>query len=258
MQSGTKSTEINAVQMDTVSPHQNATWRSRLELVATLLLISLTLTLGWFTLSDRLRPAAKRGGTSERMPESAVVNVADASIRGDRSARVAVVLFSDFECSYCASAAQILVPQLDREYIKTKKVFLVWRHYPLSIHPSARGASEAVECAGRQGRFWDLHDWAFNHQKELRPPHLRGAAEGLGADIQAFDACISDPRTKSKIDGDLALGKDLDVTGTPTWFVGSATPGGRVKLIQRIGGAGSFEVLKRAIEGVLGSTKSGN
>lgn len=236
--------------------NQSSKWKSRVELLSTILLVLVTLMVGGFALADRVRPGPSRGRSGEIgvKPVSPPISmtVADAPMKGDRRAKVALVVFSDFECPVCARAARELMPQIESRYVDTGKALLVWRHYPLPIHPSARGAAEAAQCADRQGKFWTLHDWAFAHQTELRSDRLRGAAERLGLDMRAFDACISG-ETAEKIASDVALANQLDVEGTPTWFFGTRESNGTVRLVKRITGLGPVEVYATTIDTVAQS-----
>jgi protein-disulfide isomerase len=128
---------------------QSTRWKSRLEWLATILLLLVTLMVGTFALLDRVRPAPSRARSSQVGVKPVVppipMPLTDAPVKGSRGAKVALVLFSDFECPVCARAAQELMPQLVARYIDTGKALLVWRHYPLRIHifgaPSCGGGS---------------------------------------------------------------------------------------------------------------------
>ncbi len=242
--------------MNEPSINQSSKWKSRLELLATVLLVLVTLMVGGFELLDRVRPAPSRaparGGGAQAVVPPIRMPLADAPVKGSRGAKVALVLFSEFECPVCARAARDLLPLLVARYVDTGKVLLVWRHYPLPIHSSARGAAEAAECAGRQGEFWRLHDWAFAHQEELTPVRLRDAAERLGLDMPAFDKCMGGEAAET-ITSDIALANRLDVEGTPTWFLGTIEPDESVNLVNRIAGLGPVDVYERVIDRVVES-----
>lgn len=98
--------------------------------------------------------------TSQYAEKTAVdVKVTDADhVEGDASAKVTLVEYSDFECPYCMNHASTL-KQILEEY--SGKVRLVYRHFPLSFHANAQLAAEASECAGDQGKFWEMHDKLF-------------------------------------------------------------------------------------------------
>lgn len=232
-------------------PNITSSWKSRFELFATVLLVLVTLMIGGFALADRLRTVPSleppRGVGVKPVLTSISIPVADAPVQGSRNAKVALVLFSDFECPVCARAAQEVLPQLKARYIDTGKVLLVWQHYPLPIHSSARGAAEAAECASRQGKFWEIHDWAFAHQQGLQSDRLREAAEGLGLDMRVFGRCTGG-EAADRIARNMALAEQLDVSGTPTWFVGTVDAEGIVKPVDRITGLGPVDVYANAID----------
>jgi protein-disulfide isomerase len=136
--------------------------------------------------------------------------------RGDASARVVILLFSDFECPYCARVEPVLA-----EVRKTfdKDVQVVFKHYPLPIHPRAPLAHEAAVEAARQGRFWEMHDAVFADQQRLDRADLIARAGQLGLDTAAFAAALDDRRHQATVLRDAAEARALGVTGTPTLFV---------------------------------------
>lgn len=251
--------ERNASRGREMSEHHNSRTgklKARFDLLATILLVVVTLMVGGFVLVDRVRPAPSRrpprGLGVKSVSPPVRVPLADAPVKGSSGARVALVLFSEFECPVCARAAFELMPRFVARYVDTGKVLLVWRHYPLPIHSSARRAAEAAECASRQGRFWELHDWAFAHQNELGGDGLMDAAESLGLDMAVFDRCIGG-EADERIETDIALARQLDVEGTPTWFFGALEENYTVKLTSRISGVGPVEVYEQALDSVLQS-----
>ena len=136
--------------------------------------------------------------------------------RGTPAARVVILLFSDFECSYCARVEPVLL-----EVRKTFEadVQVVFKHNPLAIHPHAPLAHEAAVEAARQGRFWEMHDLLFANQPRFDLPQLVGYAEKLGLDMAAFQAALADHRHKAAVDRDVAEAQALGITGTPTLYV---------------------------------------
>ena len=232
---------------------------ARLELSATILLIVVALLVGGITVWDRLSPQPTQAAgvrPPSPPPPQDPISIEGAPILGDRNAKVAVIVFSDFECPYCGRSARDVLPEVDRQYLRTGKVFLAWRHYPLPEHKNALKAAEAAECAARDGKFWALHDWAFRHQTELVRANLLAAATTLGLDPTAFGACL-DGQTTAKVKADLDASKGFAITGTPTWFVGVVQADARVKVTDRLEGARPFADFQRAIDKVLPSDGQG-
>jgi len=161
-----------------------------------------------------LRAAAKIETLLEQ-PRVAIAGTGHA--KGPAGAAVTVIEFSDYECPFCRRAEPV-VAQMLREY--AGRVRFEYRHFPLeSIHPLARGASEAAVCADEQGRFWEYHQQLFAEGKGLAKPQLLEHANKAGLDPNAFQACLADGRARARVDADLAAGKAAGVTGTPAFFV---------------------------------------
>ena len=113
------------------------------------------------------------------------------------------------------------------------KAQLVFQQMPLEMHPFAVGAAVAAECAGRQGKFWEMHDAMFADQKSLDAAALHASATKLKLNMKSFDACVADDTVATSLKASAQRAKDLSVSGTPTFFVGTMQADGRVKVTQR-------------------------
>jgi len=101
-----------------------------------------------------------------------------------------------------------------------KDVRFVYKQFPLEqIHPNAMNASKASLAAGKQGKFWEMHDELFKIAKDLSMPNIRQKAEELKLDLKKFDADMAAPETEKAVRDDLAAGRTADVSGTPTLFI---------------------------------------
>ncbi|MGD0063914.1 MAG: Na+/H+ antiporter NhaA [Streptosporangiaceae bacterium] len=137
-------------------------------------------------------------------------------IRGPAHSPVTVVEYGDFECPYCGQA-EPGVRELLREF---GDIRYVWRHLPLpDVHPEAQLAAEAAEAAGRQGKFWEMHDRLFDHQDALRPRDLIGHAAALGLDIDRFATDLRKHVGAAHVSEDVESADLSNVSGTPTFFV---------------------------------------
>ncbi len=235
---------------------------ARFELGATMLLIGVTVLVGSVTVWDRIN--AHTAQVDRREPPAPTlplpadpVSIEGAPVRGDRDAKVALIVFSDFECPYCAKSALDVLPDIDRHYLRTGKLQLVWRHLPLAIHKNARPAAEAAECAGNQGKFWEFHDWAFRHQTQLGPQNLHAAAKTVGLDMAVFRACLNG-QTTARVQADLNTANALSVTATPTWLVGLVLADGKVKVTERLDGSRAFFVFQGAIDKAIKTAGASN
>lgn len=149
----------------------------------------------------------------------------DAPRKGPAGAPVSIVEFSDFECPFCVQAAN----DLRALVASSSEVSLVFRHFPLDttcnpnvsrpMHPDACLAAYAAECAAREGRFWEYHDVLFANRGRLGRPALITYAERLGLDAEAFERCLDDPATRTRVAADVADAARVGVTSTPTLFV---------------------------------------
>lgn len=147
------------------------------------------------------------------------------------------------------------MPQIEKDYIKTGKVKYVVRDFPLeSIHPQAFKAHEAANCAGDQGKYWEMHDRLFTNQKALGLKALPGHAEVVGLDLPTFEACLSSGKHSSEIRADLAEGIKAGVRGTPTFLLGLTEPNAsKVKATRIIRGAQPYFRFKQVIDRLLAS-----
>jgi protein-disulfide isomerase len=136
--------------------------------------------------------------------------------RGAASAPVVVLLFSDFQCPYCARVEPILKGV--REQFP-KDVQVVFKHNPLPIHAQAPLAHEAAIEAGRQGKFWEMHDLLFANQQRLRRDDLVAHARQLGLDVPAFTRAVDAHTHRPVVERDMAEARALGVTGTPAVFI---------------------------------------
>ncbi len=160
-------------------------------------------------------------------------------VLGSSRAKVTMVEFSDFQCPYCGKFAAT-VKKLMTDY--KDKVRLVYRHFPLdSIHPNARPAAEAAECAGEQGKFWEYHDQLFAKQEELGDATFTQIATNLKLNTAKFNECLASDKYMAKIDADYQSGIAAGVQGTPHSIVNS-TP---------VSGAVPYEQLKAVIDAEL-------
>ena len=136
--------------------------------------------------------------------------------------------------------------------METGKVLYVMRNLPLeSIHPDAFRAASAAECAGDQGKYWQMHEKLFGHQQALSAADLARYAQEAGLEPNAFKQCFDADTHGAKIRKDLADAQAAGITATPTFFLGFAEGGGKVKVVRRIQGAQPYPVFKAAIDGLL-------
>jgi protein-disulfide isomerase len=137
--------------------------------------------------------------------------------RGPDYAPVTLVEYGDFECPNCKQAKPAVEIVLNRY---PEQVRFVYRHFPLTdVHPHALAAAEAAECAGAQGKFWEMHALLFEHQTHLDRNHLLRYADDLGLDMARVASELDDEIYRQRVLEHLAGGERSGVRGTPGFFV---------------------------------------
>jgi protein-disulfide isomerase len=145
--------------------------------------------------------------------------------RGSPDAPVILVEYSDYLCPYCARHFQQTLPVLLEDYVKTGQVLLVFRDFPIAgLHPTAAQGAEAALCVAEQGPvlFWKMHDALFSRQSEWnRLPEpaefLAGVSAEVGADPDAYAACIAAGEKTAAIEASVGLAQRLGFNGTPSF-----------------------------------------
>lgn len=137
--------------------------------------------------------------------------------QGPAHAPVTVIEYGDYECPNCKLAAPAVKMLLARF---PGRLLFVFRHFPLEdIHPHALRAAEAAECAGAQGRFWEMHDLLFENQLHLGPKNLLEYAGRLGLDTVRFTADMTDEIYRQRVREHIAVGVESGVRTSPAFFV---------------------------------------
>ena len=161
---------------------------------------------------------------------------------GTPGAKVVIVAFSDFQCSYCRKFWRDTLPRIEETYIRTGKVRFVYRHLALLGPPSVEAAL-AAECAHAQGKFWPYHDRLFASGGifALSEGSLKGYAKELGMDAAKFSQCVGAPETRETVERETMVARAIGMTGTPAFLIN----GGRLI------GAQPYEVFEAIFEQML-------
>lgn len=137
--------------------------------------------------------------------------------RGPVDAPLVLVEYGDYECPFCGRAHGVL--QRLQETLGDDLRF-VFRNFPLTtMHPHALEAARAAEAAGRQGKFWEMHDAIYENQDNLETEDLLGYATDLSLDIDQFSYDMRNPEIETRIAQDLYGGARSGVNGTPSFFI---------------------------------------
>ncbi len=174
--------------------------------------------------------------SSTIVPREQVETEGNPELGADKDdAKLTIVQFGDFECPFSAATHASVRRMLAKH---GDAVRFVYRDYPIAeLHPTARTASLAGECAREQGKFWAMHDRMYANQASLGLQDLVRYATEAGLDTTQFETCLIDERYAVRVDEDIAAAQAFGLRGTPTFFFNG----------QRVEGAIPEDVFERII-----------
>lgn len=235
----------------------SVTWRRRfgavrtwLDVVTTLAILGAASAIIW----SKGIPSMTR--TPERSEiTKGIVSLEGAALKGSPNARTAMIIYSDFQCPFCAKFARETLPILQKRYVEPGRLRLAFRHFPLSNHRHAEKAAQSAECAGAQGQFWPMHDALFETQEDLAQAVLVSSAGRLGLDLSRFTACLTSAdgvaQTRVKLDVDSA--RVLRIRATPSFLFGDIQPDGGLRVTETLSGAAPVSEFVTLIDRVITS-----
>ena len=185
-------------------------------------------------------------GIVSKKPEGVLINPVNSNdwVRGNKNAKVVLVEYSDFQCPACAYYSG-MVKNLERDFLNDLAV--VYRHFPLEqIHKYAKLSAQAAEAAGKQGKFWEMHDVLFEKQSEWSVSddalqNFISYAQTLGLDINRFQTDLNSRDVEDRIQKNIISAYDQKLAGTPTFFLNG----------KQIQNPKDYEEFKRLIEGEI-------
>jgi len=186
-----------------------------------------------------------------RLVDASVV-IAGEPAKGSSTAKVTLVEISDYHCPFCRRHMQATQPQIDAEYVNTGKLQYVFIDYPIEqLHPDAFKAHEAANCAGDQGKYWEMHAKLFTTPTK-DPSQLVAQAQELGLDGAKIRACLDSGKYAKTVRDSVARMQQLGIDSTPTFLVGITPAAGQpMKVAKVVKGAMPFAEFKKAIDSVL-------
>jgi protein-disulfide isomerase len=141
--------------------------------------------------------------------------------RGPKDAPVTIVEFGDLQCPACKAAQ----PTIEALVAAEPNARFVFQNFPLEMHNWAAKGAAYADCVGRASNdaFWKFVSKTYETQSDITADtadaKLTALADGAGVKGSEIAACAAKPETKAHVDASLALGKSVEVTGTPTLFV---------------------------------------
>ena len=189
---------------------------------------------------------ARVQGGAGAMPTDTPANVGAAfegHVMGSDSAPVTVVEYADFECPACAQFAVLTAPDVRQRLVATGRVRWVFRDFPLEGHPYSMPAHHAAQCAGEQGKFFEMHDQLYFNQgrwvTDRRPERrFRDFARAIGLDVRRYDDCMSSGRYMARLERERQDGLAAGVGSTPTFDIGG----------RRVVGASSYDDFRSYVD----------
>ncbi|MFH1134169.1 MAG: thioredoxin domain-containing protein [Nanoarchaeota archaeon] len=198
-----------------------------------------------FAAGDTTAPTAPAAPLAQQPAPTPTVDMVkladDDAVHGSADAPVTMIEFSEYQCPYCARFVQQTLPQIEEKYIKTGKVKHIFRDFPLGFHQNAQKAAEAAECAGEQGKYYEMHDKLFANQADLGVDNYKKWAQELGLNTGDFNTCLDSGRMAAEIQKDMADGQAAGVRGTPAFLING----------QLVSGAQPFASFETVIEAKL-------
>ena len=163
------------------------------------------------------------------------VSADDDPFIGPENAPVTIIQFAEFQCPYCGKAGES-IDQVMETY--PDKIKMVYRDFPLGFHDRAIPAAVAANCAGEQGKYWEMHEKLMSNQRALDEETLIAHAKSLSLDMSKWDTCRADPAQEAEVRKDMDDGAAVGVTGTPAFFINGIM----------LSGAQPFEAFKDIID----------
>ena len=141
--------------------------------------------------------------------------------KGNKEAKVVVVEYSDFQCPACAYYYPLL-KKLSLDF--GAQISFTYRHFPLRQHQNAKNAAYAAEAAGKQNKFWEMHDLIFENQTSWENRGdakniFNDYAQKLGLNMEQFKNDFDSKEIKDKVENDFQSGVQSNINATPTVFL---------------------------------------
>ncbi|MBZ5608361.1 MAG: DsbA family protein [Acidobacteriia bacterium] len=176
---------------------------------------------------SKLMDASPKAHRPKLLEDPVTIPVAGAPERGPADARITLVEFSDFECPYCSVAVKE-VSAIMAAYPKDIK--LIYKQFPLPMHPHAPLAAEASLAANEQGKFWPMHDLMFANFRKLSRENMLAWAKQIGLDVDKFKADLDSGKFRNTVKKDESDGETAGVYGTPAFFINGKLYNGPMNL----------------------------
>ena len=185
--------------------------------------------IGWIVMKGKKASAAAEPiAVAGADNPTALVAMAKGITVGSDDAPVKMLVFSDFQCPFCAQFASTIEPRIKEDFVNTGKLQFVFYDFPLGgLHKFSFLAARAARCAGDQNKFWQYHDAVFGHQQEWAVEQdmplgkFLDYGKEVGLEPNAFKQCVESNKYQDVVSANRILGEKLGVGATPTVYVNS-------------------------------------
>ena len=144
-------------------------------------------------------------------------------IMGDPDAPITILEWGDYQCTFCYKFHQDTLDIINEEFIKTGKVKVIFKDFPLN-GPDSKLAAESSYCAHDQGKYWEYHDqlyenWAGERTGWITREALSKFAKSINLDTSEFNKCLNESKYENKINSIYEFGKQIGIDATPSFLV---------------------------------------
>lgn len=144
-------------------------------------------------------------------------------IIGDSNAKITILEWGDYQCTFCYKFHQNTLKIINDDFIKTGKVKLVFKDFPLN-GPDSVLAAEATYCAGDQGKYWQYHDelyqnWGGERTGWITRDSLNKFATSIDIDLERFNSCLNEHKYQNQVTAIHEFGKEIGIDATPSFLI---------------------------------------
>ena len=168
------------------------------------------------------------------------------TILGNPNAKITIVEFGDYQCTFCYKFHDETMKKINQEYIKTANVNFIYKDFPLNGEQSIL-ASEASYCAQKQNKFWEYHDtlynnWGGENTGWITENVLQGFARDVGLNLDDFSQCLENSEYRQKVLDNEQFAREIGINATPSFLIFNDSE------LYRIIGAQPFDKFEQAFE----------
>lgn len=180
------------------------------------------------------------------------MDIGPGRMEGDGNTTVVLVMYGDFQCSFCGRFFEQTLPAIRSEFIDTKKIRFAMRDFTLETHKDANRGAVAARCGEEQGKYWEMTASLHGHQNDLTTHSIEEQAKHVGLDMEAFSACFNSDKHFNDAKMDMGKATALAISGTPSFAIGFTNPGSsQITVTKLLVGSKPIEQFRTALNDSL-------